>query len=121
MEEFLHCGRRINIEQIKQFELELGLKTHKELVTKTAITGQLGDERSPFHAHSSGRPAANATSEARRNSQEARPLERLPEKPEESRGGDHDTPYTFTLPTSIREALAWTSLLAKVQRGELEP
>jgi len=39
----------------------------------------------------------------------------------ESRGGDHDTPYTFTLPSSMRQALALRRLLAKVHRGELEP
>ncbi len=35
--------------------------------------------------------------------------------------GDHDTPYKFTLPTSMPQALAWTKLLVKVHAGELEP
>jgi len=35
--------------------------------------------------------------------------------------GDHDTPYRFTLPTSMPQALAWTKLLVKIQAGELEP
>jgi hypothetical protein len=35
--------------------------------------------------------------------------------------GDHDTRYMFTLPTSLLQVLAWTKLLAKVQRGELQP
>ncbi len=35
--------------------------------------------------------------------------------------GDHDTPYTFTLPTSMPQALAWTKLLVKVHAGELDP
>lgn len=35
--------------------------------------------------------------------------------------GDHDTPYKFTLPTSMPQALAWTKLLVKVRAGELEP
>jgi hypothetical protein len=34
---------------------------------------------------------------------------------------DHDTPYHFSLPASLPQALAWTRLLARVQRGELEP
>ncbi len=34
--------------------------------------------------------------------------------------GDHDCPYTFTLPTYIPQILAWTELLARVQRGEIE-
>ncbi len=35
--------------------------------------------------------------------------------------GDHDVPYTFSIPSSVPQVLAWTKLLAKVQRGELEP
>ena len=38
-----------------------------------------------------------------------------------SPSGDHDAPYTFELPTSVRQTLAWTALLAKVQCGELVP
>ena len=34
---------------------------------------------------------------------------------------DHDCPYTFTLPTDTRQTLAWSNLLARVERGELEP
>jgi hypothetical protein len=34
---------------------------------------------------------------------------------------DHDTPYRFSLPASLPQALAWTRLLARVRRGELEP
>jgi hypothetical protein len=34
---------------------------------------------------------------------------------------DHDTPYRFSLPISLPQVLAWTRLLARVQRGELEP
>jgi hypothetical protein len=39
---------------------------------------------------------------------------------EQGEGGDHDIPYTFTLPVSLPQILAWTRLLAKVQHGELE-
>ena len=35
--------------------------------------------------------------------------------------GDHDMPYTFTLPTYMPEVLAWTKLIGRVQSGELEP
>jgi hypothetical protein len=34
---------------------------------------------------------------------------------------DHDTPYRFSLPASLPQVLAWTRLLARVRRGELEP
>jgi hypothetical protein len=36
-------------------------------------------------------------------------------------GGDYDSAYTFSLPISVPQVLAWTKLLAKVVRGELEP
>jgi hypothetical protein len=35
--------------------------------------------------------------------------------------GDHDTRYTFTLPTALPQFLAWMKLLAKVQGGQLQP
>lgn len=36
-------------------------------------------------------------------------------------GGDHDVPYSFTLPASLPQVLVWMRLLAKVHRGELQP
>jgi len=36
-------------------------------------------------------------------------------------GGDHDTPYLFSLPISTPQLLAWVRLLAWVQAGELQP
>jgi len=36
-------------------------------------------------------------------------------------GGDHDVSYTFALPVWMPQVLAWTRLLAQVQRGEVEP
>jgi len=38
-----------------------------------------------------------------------------------SGAGDHDEPYTFTLPNYVPQILAWTKLLARVQSGELQP
>jgi hypothetical protein len=35
-------------------------------------------------------------------------------------GGDHDVSYHFALPLSMPQVLAWTKLLGRVQRGELE-
>jgi hypothetical protein len=35
--------------------------------------------------------------------------------------GDHDSPYVFTLPTSMPQVLAWMKLLARVRNGELTP
>ena len=48
-------------------------------------------------------------------------LERRRAEIESGAGGDHDLQYTFSLPLSMPQTLAWTSLLVKVQRGELEP
>ena len=48
-------------------------------------------------------------------------LERRRAELEHGAGGDHDTPYTFALPLSVPQTLAWTRLMARVQRGELEP
>ena len=36
-------------------------------------------------------------------------------------GGDHNSAYSFTLPTSMPEVLAWVRLLARVQDGTLQP
>ena len=35
-------------------------------------------------------------------------------------GGDHDCPYTWSLPPSGAPVLAWTMLLARRERGEIE-
>ena len=49
------------------------------------------------------------------------PLEKRREELERGAGGDHDLPYSFALPPSMPQVLAWMRLLAKVQRGELQP
>ena len=48
-------------------------------------------------------------------------LERRRLEQELGAGGDHDVPYHFALPLSMPQVLAWTRLLARVQRGEVEP
>ena len=47
--------------------------------------------------------------------------ERRREELERGGGGDHDSPYTFTLPTSTPQVLAWVRLLVWVQNGALRP
>jgi hypothetical protein len=49
------------------------------------------------------------------------PLDKRREELERGPGGDHDLPYSFALPFSMPQVLAWMRLLAKVQRGELQP
>jgi hypothetical protein len=46
-------------------------------------------------------------------------LERRRFELERGAGGDHDVPYTFVLPVSMPQVLAWMRLLAKWQHGEL--
>ena len=48
-------------------------------------------------------------------------LERRREALESGPGGDHGVPYRFSLPLSLPQVLAWVTLLARVQRGELRP
>ena len=48
-------------------------------------------------------------------------LERRREELESGPGGDHDLPYSFSLPLSVPQVLAWIALLVKVQQGELHP
>lgn len=40
---------------------------------------------------------------------------------EEGAGGDHNALYAFALPQSLPQVLAWVRLLARIQRGELQP
>lgn len=40
---------------------------------------------------------------------------------ENGAGGDHDSAYAFTLPTSVPEVLAWVRLLVRLQHGTLQP
>jgi hypothetical protein len=48
-------------------------------------------------------------------------LERRRMELESGEGGDHDSPYIFTLPTLMPQALSWMKLLVRVQEGALEP
>ena len=48
-------------------------------------------------------------------------LERRREALESGPGGDHDLPYNFSLPLSLPPVLAWTTLLVRIHRGELQP
>ena len=50
-----------------------------------------------------------------------RVLESWREELELGSGGDLDLPYTFALPVTWLQSLAWINLLAKVHTGELQP
>ncbi len=47
-------------------------------------------------------------------------LERRREELESGPGGDHDLPYSFSLPLSLPQVLTWITLLVRVQQGELQ-
>ena len=102
-------------------EFELGLQESMELIAKSAITRKLGDESSSLQAVSSIEPTNPVIAETRVNNQESNLIRQMREKLEWSRGDGYDTLYTFALPVSMPQILAWTRLLAKVQRGELIP
>jgi len=121
VEEFLKSGRKIDGQYIRQLEFELGLQESMELIAKSVITKKLGDECSSMQAISPVEPAIPAISETRGNNWESSLMRLMQEDSEWSIGGDNDTPYTFALPVSMPQALAWARLLAKVQSGELTP
>ena len=121
VEEFLKSGKRIDGQYIKQLEFELGLQESKELIARSVITRKLGDEHSSLQATSPVEPAMPVILEATGNNWESGLMRQMQENSEWSIGGDYDTPYTFALPVSIPQALAWARLLAKVQSGELTP
>lgn len=47
-------------------------------------------------------------------------LEKRREELESGPGGDHDIPYSFSLPLALPQVLAWMNLLMRVQHGELQ-
>src|SRR5258706_3751917 len=47
-------------------------------------------------------------------------LDKQRERLERGVGGDHDTPYQFALPISMPQVLAWLTLQARVQQGDLQ-
>jgi hypothetical protein len=121
VEEFLKSGKRIDGQHIKQLEFELVSQESKELIARSVITRKLGDECSSLQAASSSEPTNPVIAETRGNNQESNFMRLMREKLEWSGGNGYDTLYTFALPVSMPQALAWTRLLAKVQRGELIP
>jgi hypothetical protein len=121
VEDFLKNKRKIDRQRIKQLEFELGLQESKELIARSVITRKLGDEQVSIPATSSFETANYTTRESARSSRASNLPGVRQQDSEWSIGGDHDTPYTFALPVSMPQALAWAKLLAKVQNGELVP
>jgi hypothetical protein len=121
VEGFLKSGRRIDRQHIMQLEFEIGLQENRALIARSVITRKLGDECPSLQVASSIEPSNPVIAETRGNNLESNFMILTREKLEWSRGDGYDTLYTFALPVSMPQALAWTTLLAKVQRGELIP
>jgi len=93
-----------------------------EVVWEASACGVQGNERTESIAISTRarldeiNETAYALGERSMSSLERRRLEL-----ELGAGGDHDVPYSFLLPLSMPQVLAWMRLLGRVQRGELQP
>src|SRR5579859_91613 len=83
---------------------ELGSGGNHEMASRAVIT----------HPSSNERKGAQPVDERSMSSLERRRVEL-----ERGAGGDHDSPYTFTLPTCMPQVLAWVQLLMRLQQGTL--
>ena len=97
---------------MKRLEAESGTMEQIALLSTPAYAERLSNQH--------GSTALEAA-EHSRYATHSGPLEQRRLEVELRPGGDHDVPYTFSLPTSVPQALAWAAMLARVQRGELEP
>lgn len=95
-EQFLKVKRCISSEEIDRLEAEAGMQESGGTLSTSVITARPMNEESM-------------------NPLEIRRLEL-----ELGALGNHDSPYTFALPTSMLQTIAWMKLLVKVQAGELE-
>jgi hypothetical protein len=93
VEQFWQQRGRIDRVEIVLLEMELALSRSRQLVATAVERPEYGRSTRPLEPLSFDTPVDKT----------------------------YDSVYTFTLPTSMREALAWATLLAKVQRGELAP
>lgn len=105
-EQFL-SGMRINKGEMTHIESELGAQDKKGRGATAVTTAPSLNERNAVDTPAQEKCMSSL--DMRRLELELRPV------------GDHDIPYTFSLPRSLPQMLAWTKLLAKVQAGELEP
>ena len=104
-EQLLNGSKHIDLSEMKQLESECGLCQS----IWTVVTSPVREQARYEQGHLA--PVKRST-----NSLDMRRLEL-----ELATTTDHDSPYRFTLPTSLPQILAWTRLLARVQRGEVEP
>ena len=93
-----------------------------EVTWGASVRGTQGNERTASFAVAT-KPSLNESSRGAHALDEGgmSSLDRRRLELESGTGGDHDLPYSFALPPSMPQVLAWMSLLARVQRGELQP
>ncbi len=104
-EQLLKGRRSINSLEMAHLETELGAIESREMVATSVNATQPLKEK-------------HVNDQYRKNSSSL-DIRRL--ELELGSTGDHDLPYTFTLPASMPQALAWADLLVKVYMGKLEP
>ena len=94
----------------------------REMAGEVGARGPSGNERRTS-IDLATEPSPNESSQGVNalNGKGVSPLDKRREELEHGGGGDHDLPYSFALPASMPQVLAWMRLLAKVQRGELQP
>lgn len=105
-------GKRISSGEMAHLESELGGESEPgRRPTGTLVLADDATKQSPVEKT----PGGQLSRETSMSSLDMKRLEL-----EMGAGGDHDTPYTFSLPVSMPQVLAWMRLLSKVQLGELE-
>ena len=103
---FLH-ERRLRSQKVSGGTANLAAQGQKQTASIVVSTGTRSNESSR---------ATPALDERSWSSLERRRLEL-----EIGTGADHDVPYSFALPASMPQTLAWIRLLVRVQRGEVQP
>lgn len=93
-------------------EVEVTRQEQEEISIPLNLSGVLREE-----SLSAARQVINQSSACSPATKQLTGLLQSEQKP----GGDHDTPYVFSLPVFMPQVLAWAILLARVQRGELVP
>jgi hypothetical protein len=105
VDQLFNGSKHIDLREMQQVESAGG----SDQSMGTAVTSLLGAQA--WHEQGHYAPDKGSTSV----------LERSRLAVELDGSADHDTPYRFSLPASLPQVLAWTRLLARVRRGELEP
>ncbi len=94
----------------------------REVVWRASARGTQGDERRTPIALVTELSLNESSGEAQiLDEKGVSSLEKRRGELERGARGDHDLPYTFILPTSTPQVLAWVKLLMRVQNGELHP